>query len=75
MTASADSHGESLDGPARDLLCEVHLLRDELCGLREMLDGVTRALKGAQQAYAAVAQRADLLEERLRRMSRSGTAI
>lgn len=30
-----------------------------------MLEGVTAALTGAQRAYAAVAQRADLLEKRI----------
>ncbi len=47
---------------------EVHLLRNELAGLREMLESVTGALKGAQKAYAAVAQRADLLEARMTRI-------
>jgi len=44
---------------------EVYLLREELSGLREMLEGVTAALAGAQRAYAAVAQRADILDKRL----------
>lgn len=49
---------------------ELYLLREELTGLREMLEGTTRALQGAQRAYAAVAQRADILDERLRRVTR-----
>ncbi len=56
----------------RSLSQEVQLLRDELSGLREMLEGVTAALRGAQKAYAAVAMRADLLEERVRRSLTGG---
>ena len=68
------------DAPADDsalttLQGELYLLREELTGLREMLEGTTRALQGAQRAYAAVAQRADLLDERLRRVTRSPTTI
>lgn len=33
-----------------------------------MLDGVTTALNGAQRAYAAVSQRADLLDTRIKRL-------
>lgn len=56
----------------RSLSQEVQLLRDELSGLREMLEGVTAALRGAQKAYGAVAMRADLLEERVRRTLAGG---
>jgi hypothetical protein len=52
-----------------ELRQEIRLLRKEFSGMREMLDGVTSALQGAQRAYAAVAQRADLLESKHRRLT------
>jgi hypothetical protein len=60
--STSDADSEVL---MKSLKQEVHLLREELTGLREMLEGVTSALSGAQKAYAAVAQRADLLEKRM----------
>ena len=55
-----------------ELRQEVYLLQEEMSGLREMLEGVTAALTGAQRAYAAVSQRADLLQKRLEVGGRGG---
>ena len=65
MPADAETTSDPKDDMLRLLQQEVHLLREELSGLREMLEGVTAALSGAQKAYAAVAQRADILEKRI----------
>jgi hypothetical protein len=63
MAKAKEATGD--DAILKSLKMEVHLLREELSGLREMLEGVTSALSGAQKAYAAVAQRADLLDKRM----------
>lgn len=66
MSDRQDAPDEAKKDPQlHSLQQEVHLLREELSGLRAMLEGVTSALSGAQRAYAAVAQRADLLEKRI----------
>ncbi len=59
------------DEELRGQRSEIHLLREELSGLREMLEGLCTALAGAQSAYGAVAQRADLLEKRIESGGRS----
>lgn len=59
----------------KELQEEIYFLQEELTGIRDMLAGVTAALSGAQRAYAAVAQRADILEKRLRAYQQSKAAI
>lgn len=64
-TPATDDRDETI----RSLEQDVHLLREELAGIRQMLDGSMAALQGAQRAYASVAQRADLLDTRLRKFT------
>lgn len=44
---------------------ELDHMRDELSGIRELADGMFTSIAGAQRAYKAVCQRADLLEKRI----------
>lgn len=41
---------------------ERHLMREEMVGLRTMVEGMEKTMEGALQAYRAASQRADLLE-------------
>jgi len=54
---------------------EVHMLRNELEGVREMLEGAVKSINGAQKAYSSVSQRADLLEVRLKRLTKKHAEI
>jgi hypothetical protein len=73
MTDAAQIAQDARDEIIQSLERELHLLREEMSGLRQMLEGSMAALQGAQKAYAAIAQRADLLDARFRHVRNTPT--
>jgi hypothetical protein len=56
---------DSDESELRSIKHELHLVTEELSGIREMGDHAVKALVGSNRAYGALAQRVEILQHRV----------